>query len=69
MAAQSDNKYDVYEWIKKVYDSCETLSQVMTANKLANNFRKVYNDSDLNWELSYYKQYPKIKIKNKNSND
>lgn len=47
MAALSDNKYDVFNWIIKVYDSCENISQVRTTAKLIQNFRKVYDD----WEL------------------
>jgi hypothetical protein len=47
MAANSDNKYDVYNWIIKVYDSCETISQVITTEKLIRNFRKMYDDYTL----------------------
>ena len=47
MAANSDNKYDVYNWIIKVYDSCETISQIITTEKLIRNFRKMYDDYTL----------------------
>lgn len=44
MAANSDNKYDVFNWIIKVYDSCETISQILTTERLIRNFRKMYDD-------------------------
>jgi hypothetical protein len=44
MAAKSDNKYDVFNWIIKVYDSCENVSQIITTEKLIRNFRKMYDD-------------------------
>jgi hypothetical protein len=47
MAALSDNKYDVFNWIIKIYDSCEDISQVITTEKLIRNFRKRYDDYDL----------------------
>jgi hypothetical protein len=47
MAAPSNNKYDVFNWIMKVYDSCETISQVITTEKLIRNFRKMYDDYTL----------------------
>jgi hypothetical protein len=59
MAAQSDNKYDVFNWIIKVYDSCESVSQIITTERLIRNFRKVYDDyilygklQDHYWEVS-----------------
>ena len=54
MAALSDNKYDVFNWIKKVYDSCETTSQLLTVYKLVRNFRNMYNDYKLYSELDDY---------------
>lgn len=54
MAALSDNKYDVFNWIIKVYDSVEDNSQLMTAEKLARNFRKKYDDYELNSVLQDY---------------
>jgi hypothetical protein len=47
MAANSNNKYDVYNWIIKVYDSCENISQIITTEKLIRNFRKMYDDYTL----------------------
>jgi hypothetical protein len=54
MAAQSDNKYDVYNWIIKVYDSCESVSQLLTVYKLVQNFRNMYDDYKLYSELDDY---------------
>jgi len=47
MASNSDNKYDVFNWIIKVYDSCENVSQIITTEKLIRNFRKMYDDYTL----------------------
>lgn len=59
MAAQSDNKYDVFNWIIKVYDSCESVSQILTTERLIRNFTKTYDDytlysklQDHYWEVS-----------------
>jgi hypothetical protein len=54
MAALSDNKYDVYNWIIKVYDSCESVSQLLTVYKLVRNFRNMYDDYKLYSELDDY---------------
>ncbi len=54
MAAQSDNKYDVFNWIIKVYDSCETIPQLLTVYKLVRNFRNMYDDYKLYSELDDY---------------
>lgn len=51
MAATSDNKYDVFNWIIRVYDSCENLSQIITTEKLIRNFKKIYGDYALGREL------------------
>jgi hypothetical protein len=51
MAATSDNKYDVFNWIIKVYDSCENISQIITTENLIRNFRKMHNDYILYEEL------------------
>ena len=65
MAALSDNKYDVFNWSKKVYDSCETLQQMITTEKLIRNFRKRFNDYTLERELDdhYWKVSERIKEK------
>ena len=51
MAAPSNNKYDVFNWIIKVYDSCESVSQIITTEKLIRNFYKIYDDFSLYVQL------------------
>lgn len=46
MAAVSKNKYDAFEWLKKVIVSCTSLHQKVTINKLIDNFYKQYDASD-----------------------
>jgi len=60
MAAISDNKYDVYNWIIKVIDSCETYYHWSTVNNLIDNFRSRYTDLEMSGRLreyAYRKQY------------
>lgn len=52
------NKYDVYNWIIKVIDSCENGIQLLSSCKLAENFFKQCNDYDL-----YIKLLVNIKYK------
>jgi hypothetical protein len=56
MAAESDNKYDVYEWILQVINSCKTYFHYRAADNIIDNFFNVYQDSDLSeslrWNLS-----------------
>jgi hypothetical protein len=47
MAAKSDNKYDVYEWILQVAKSCTTIQQKICVNKLVQKFLDNYNDWDM----------------------
>jgi hypothetical protein len=47
MAAKSNNKYDVYEWILQVAKSCTTVSQKVCVNKLVQKFLHKYDD----WEM------------------
>jgi hypothetical protein len=54
MAAKSDNKYDVYEWIKQVIDSCQTYFHYSRAHNLIDNFFSMYQDSDLSGSLRNY---------------
>ncbi len=54
MAAKSNNKYDVFEWIKKVIDSCETVKHIIATDMLIYNFYNVYDDYDLKMELQLY---------------
>ncbi len=60
MAAISDNKYDVYNWIKKVIDSCKSHQQIDAVNGLITNFRNIYDDYDLTGSLrnhAHFKQF------------
>jgi hypothetical protein len=65
MGAQSDNKYDVFNWIKKIYESCDTLPQLITTNKLATAFKKKYQDNNLDWELKWHEDNCEFKLRDK----
>jgi hypothetical protein len=54
MAAISDNKYDVYNWIEKVIDSCTTYFHYNSAHRLVTNFYDVYGDIKLSSSLRWY---------------
>ena len=61
MAAVSNSKYDVYQWIIKIYDSCQTLKQVQSADKFLVNFYKRYKDVELYKNLQWY-SYNKLHV-------
>lgn len=52
----SNNKYDVYGWIIKVIDSCETYFQFKATNNLISNFHNIYDDWELTGSLRNYAQ-------------
>jgi hypothetical protein len=52
MAALSDNKYDVYNWIIEVAKSCTTLKQSIQVNRLTQLFLTRYEDFDMYCDLS-----------------
>ncbi len=55
-----NSKYDVYNWIIKVIDSCKSHQQIDTVNRLITNFRNVYDDYELTGKLrnhSHNKQF------------
>jgi hypothetical protein len=56
MAAKSNNKYDVYEWVMQIINSCETYFHYRAADNIIDNFFNIYQDSDLSeslrWNLS-----------------
>jgi hypothetical protein len=61
MAAVSDNKYDVYNWIIQVIDSCETNQHYYKALRLIDNFHNMYEDWDMLGKLRahvYFRQHP-----------
>jgi hypothetical protein len=60
MASLTDNKYDVYNWIIKVINSCKSHQQIDTVNRLITNFRSMYDDYDLTGSLrnhAHFKQF------------
>ena len=54
MAATSDNKYDIFSWIVRIYDSCENLLQMLTAKRLERKFVDKYDDVKLKSRLSVH---------------
>jgi hypothetical protein len=60
MAGISDNKYDVYNWIEKVIDSCTTYFHYIGAHKLVTNFYNVYGDIKLSNNLRWYLSHREI---------
>jgi hypothetical protein len=56
------NKYYIFNWIKKVIDSCETSTQLTKTNKLIKSFYNLYNDWDLESSLYSYKHKKSIKL-------
>lgn len=63
MAAKSDNKYDVYDWIKQVIDSCQTYFHYGRVHKLIDNFFDMYRDSDLSSNLRWYLVHKELRKK------
>jgi hypothetical protein len=54
MAAASNNKYDILNWIKKVIDSCENMDQLITSYKLMRRAVNMIDDSEIQEELWDY---------------
>lgn len=54
MAARSNNKYDISNWIKKVIDSCENMDQLNTSYKLMRRAVSMIGDSEIQEELRDY---------------
>lgn len=57
MAAQSNNKYDVYNWIRSVIDSTNNINQYPACRNLIKSFYTQYQDWDLRWELDNHCMY------------
>lgn len=53
MAAVSDNKYDVYNWIIDIAKSCQSVKHTIVVNKLVSQFLNQYDDWDLYHQLNY----------------
>jgi len=55
--AITENIYDIWWWISKVIASCKTVEHVNAAERLIQNFWRMFNDaqltSKLNAELDY----------------
>jgi hypothetical protein len=54
MASLTDNKYDVYNWITKVIDSCNNYHHFRAAGNIITNFDKAYDDWQLTGKLRGY---------------
>jgi hypothetical protein len=54
---ETNNIYDIWWWVSKVIASCETVEHVNAAERLIQNFWRMFNDaqltSKLNAELDY----------------
>lgn len=56
------NKFDTFNWVKKVIDSCETRVHYNNVRKLMTNFFNTFNDYELSkklrmYELSAYRKF------------
>lgn len=58
-----NNKYDVYNWIEKVIDSCSTYFHFKGVDALITNFDKVYDDWELTGKLRVYASHKCYKKK------
>jgi len=47
MGSYSEDKYDVWEWICKVIDSCDSISHIHTCERLIRNYYIAYGDKQL----------------------
>ena len=47
MGSYSEDKYDVWEWICKVIDSCDSISHIHTCERLIRNYYTAYGDKQL----------------------
>lgn len=48
------NKFDAFNWVKKVIDSCETRVHFNNVRKLMTNFFNTFNDYELSKKLRMY---------------
>ena len=64
MAALTDNKYDVYNWIIKVIDSCKNHHHFKATSKLVSNFHDKYDDWQLTGKLRGYESDKYFNTKN-----
>ena len=47
MAAASNKKEDVFQWVWNIISSCNTIDQYIATSKLIKLFQAQYNDKDL----------------------
>ncbi len=62
MAAESNNKYDISNWVKKVVDSCENMDQMNTAYKLMCRAFSIMDDSVIQRDLCNYQTAAENKL-------
>ena len=48
------NKFDTFNWVNKVIDSCETTTHFNNVRKLMVNFFNTFNDNELSKKLRMY---------------
>ena len=58
MAAITDNKYDMFNWVEKIINSCETLDHINSVERLVERFKIQTSD----WNL-YFKLCTKVSFK------
>jgi hypothetical protein len=55
--AETENIYDIWWWVSKVISSCEDVDHINAAERLVENYRRMFNDplltSKLRAELDY----------------
>ena len=65
MGSYSEDKYDVWEWICKVIDSCDSISHIHTCERLIRNYYIAYGDKQLTRLLRGYVEAGLLKLINK----
>ena len=49
--AETNNIYDIWWWVSKVIASCQSVDHVNTAERLIQNFWRMFNDAQLTSKL------------------
>jgi len=49
--AETENIYDIWWWVSKIIASCENVDHVNSAERLVENYRRIFNDSLLTSKL------------------
>lgn len=49
--AETENKYDIWWWVSKVIASCESVDHVNSAERLIQNYTRMFNDTLLTSRL------------------